>query len=268
MQDVVDTTDNVRPDTEASMDESQESIGTDVQTLAPESERDIPVHPLAASFPLMEGEELDALVENIRTYGQREPIELDTSGRLIDGRNRLRACKLAGVEPTFIEKEFDDPVGYILSRNLHRRHLSKSQCAMVYAMAYPEPPSAQERGQQGGRGQKKTSATELGSFSSELVRQARVVLRHSADLAAKVMAGSSLSEAYKVADQQRREQEVYEQLRRDAAEHFDAIANVCARSKSNLDRAQSAFVDQGDFLKQVRLDGQEIIELAKQLTEL
>jgi ParB/Sulfiredoxin domain len=127
-----DTTVEVRPDSEASMDESTGAS-------SPELEHDFPIHPLAASFPLIEGEELEALIEDIRTNGQREPIVLDTSGQIIDGRNRLRACKLAGVKPTFIKQEFDDPVAYILSRNLHRRHLTKSQCAMAYAMAYPEP---------------------------------------------------------------------------------------------------------------------------------
>jgi hypothetical protein len=216
----------------------------------------------------MEGEELEAFVEDISVNGQREPIELDTSGQIIDGRNRLRACKLAGVKPWFVERAIDDPVAYILSRNVHRRHLTKSQCAMAFAMAYPEPPSAQERGQQGGRGQKKTSPTEFGSFSPELVRQARFVLRHSTDLAQKVMAGSSLTEAYKHADQQRREREEYQQLRRDATDLLDAIVDIVLRLKSNIEKAESAFVDQGDFLKQVRSDGEEILESAKQLVNI
>src|SRR5262245_36211287 len=111
MQDAIDAiTDDVRSDTETSMDASQESIGNDVQVAQPEPEPDIPVHPLAASFPLMEGEDLEALVEDIRANGQREAIELDASGRLIDGRNRLRACKLAGIAPTFVTRDFDDPV--------------------------------------------------------------------------------------------------------------------------------------------------------------
>lgn len=267
MQDAADAiTDDVRPDTEAPMDELQESIEADVQVALSEREPDIPVHPLAASFPMMEGEDLEALVEDIRANGQREPIELDASGQLIDGRNRLRACKLAGIAPTFVTREFDDPVVYILSRNLHRRHLTKSQCAMAYAQAYPEPPSAKERGQQGGRGREKTSTTELGSYSPELVRQARFILHHSSELAGKVMAGSSLKEAYDHAVQERREQEEYAQLRRDAGDRLDAISDVCSRLKMNIDRA--AFVDQGDFLKQVRLDAEEIIDLAKQLANI
>jgi hypothetical protein len=225
------------------------------------------VHPLAASFPMMDEEELNALADDIRSNGQMNPIVLDLAGQIIDGRNRLRACELAGVTPSFTTTDAD-PIAYILGANVNRRHLTKSQCAMAYAMAYPTPPTAQERGQQGGRGQKKTSPTELGSFSPELVRQARFVLNHSSDLAAKVMAGSSLGEAYKLADQQRREQEEYEQLRRDATDRLDAVADVCARLKSNIDRAESTFVDQGDFLKQVRLDGQEMIELAKQLADM
>jgi ParB-like chromosome segregation protein Spo0J len=124
MQDTVDTVEDVCADTETSPDESP--ICTDVPASTPEPEpepeQEIPVHPLAASFPLMEGEDLEALVEDIRANGQREPIELDASGQLIDGRNRLRACKLAGVAPTFVTKDVDDPIAYILSRNLHRRH--------------------------------------------------------------------------------------------------------------------------------------------------
>lgn len=95
---------------------------------------DVPFHDAAAVFPMMLEDDFDGLVEDIREHGLLEPIEL-FDGRVLDGRNRYRACLLAGVEPRYIEVHPDDPVAYVVSKNLHRRHLKESQRAMVAAAA-------------------------------------------------------------------------------------------------------------------------------------
>ena len=95
------------------------------------------VHPAAAMFPMLYGAALDELASDIRLHGLREPIVV-YQGLVLDGRNRLRGCDLAGVEPRFVEWDgAGSLVGFVLSRNLHRRHLNESQRAMVAARAKP-----------------------------------------------------------------------------------------------------------------------------------
>lgn len=92
-----------------------------------------PIHEAADLFPLEE-ETLAALADDIRERGQAKEIEL-YEGKVLDGRRRLRACKLAGVEPRFrdVTAEVTEPVAYVLSLNLHRRQLTPSQKAIVAA---------------------------------------------------------------------------------------------------------------------------------------
>jgi N6-adenosine-specific RNA methylase IME4 len=89
-------------------------------------------HPLANIFPLLDGEEFEALTADVRTYGVREPIWL-YEGQIVDGRNRHRASVLANVDCPTREYEGDDPVSFVVSLNLKRRHLDESQRAMVAA---------------------------------------------------------------------------------------------------------------------------------------
>lgn len=89
-------------------------------------------HPLANLFPLIEGDEFAALVTDIREQGLREPVTL-FDGMILDGRNRYKACLEAGAEcPTQVFTG-TDPVAFVISANLRRRHLTESQRAMVAA---------------------------------------------------------------------------------------------------------------------------------------
>lgn len=100
------------------------------------------VHPTAELFPPMSDTEYVGLVEDIRANGLRVPL-VRHRGVLVDGRNRLRACEDAGVGPRFVEwvdvaeyqgteDAVDDVVSrWIVSINLHRRHLNESQRGLI-----------------------------------------------------------------------------------------------------------------------------------------
>lgn len=92
------------------------------------------VHPVADLFPLLAGDELAELVEDIKERGLLQPIVLDSEGRILDGRNRYAACQLAGVEPQFTTYDGPDPDGYALSVNVARRHLGTGPRAMITAV--------------------------------------------------------------------------------------------------------------------------------------
>ena len=104
-------------------------------------------HPLADIFELIEGDEFTSLVEDIKEQGLLEPITL-LDGKILDGRNRYRACLEAGEDPIFVAYgdksayenfpydvesfgDLDDPASYVMSRNIMRRHLNTSQRALL-----------------------------------------------------------------------------------------------------------------------------------------
>jgi hypothetical protein len=89
-------------------------------------------HPLANLFPLIDGDEFQSLVDDIRAHGVLEPVILH-DGMILDGRNRYRASKAAGVDCPLRTFDGVDPVAFVISLNLKRRHLSESQRAMVAA---------------------------------------------------------------------------------------------------------------------------------------
>jgi ParB-like chromosome segregation protein Spo0J len=91
------------------------------------------VHEVCGLFPMMGPDRLKELAADVAAHGLREPIWTHR-GRVIDGRNRLRACEMAGVKPEF--REWDGRgslVEFVLSLNLHRRHLSETQRGTVAA---------------------------------------------------------------------------------------------------------------------------------------
>lgn len=99
------------------------------------SEHPFSVHPFADTFPLMSGVDFAELAEDIEKNGLREPILLNHDGSvLIDGRNRLAACKAVEIEPRFDrlpEMTETQTLDLIVSKNLARRHLTPTEKAII-----------------------------------------------------------------------------------------------------------------------------------------
>lgn len=102
------------------------------------------LHPLCVLFPRLTGGEFDALRDDIAANGLRQPIVLH-DGMILDGGNRYLACLEAHVEPKFVQFDGDNLVTFVLSANLHRRHMTPGQQAAIVASAQ-DWAKAQSRG--------------------------------------------------------------------------------------------------------------------------
>ncbi len=82
-------------------------------------------HEIANKYDLLEGEPFDDLCESIREHGLDDTIVL-LDGKVLDGRNRYRACLKVGVEPRCrdydTETDGPDPEDFVERRNENRRH--------------------------------------------------------------------------------------------------------------------------------------------------
>ena len=199
------------------------------------------VHPFADVFPLIEGEEFEELVNDIKTHGLRQPIVLNHDRTvLIDGRNRYRACMAAGVDPVFetLPERYTEAMilDYIVSANVERRHLNAGQRALIaleYEKAFAAATKAAETQRKittpSNQYSTNSSATvadlpqfqpaplpaatqrdrksreraaKLVGVSGRAIQQAKAILRDTPDLADKVRRGEIALDA---ADKQRRQ---------------------------------------------------------------
>lgn len=198
------------------------------------------VHAFADAFPLIDGEEFEELVRDIKRNGLREPIILNHDRTmLIDGRNRWRACEEAGSDPVFetLPERYTETMvlDLIVSKNMARRQLNPSQkayMALEYQRYYES--AAKEAQRESGRQtaekvnaqvtkatvvadppqpnvdshrvteerKSRERAARITGASGRLVQQAKAVQRDAPDLAEKVRNGALALDA---ADKQRRQ---------------------------------------------------------------
>lgn len=140
-------------------------------------------HRLAEYFPVLEGDEFEQLKQDIKDNGQLEPI-VTVDGKILDGVNRWKACQELGIDP--ITKSFNgsNPLKYVISANIRRRHLTVSQRAMLALELMPEfEAEGKKRMEDGGFAHKKQpiphdshlfAAQEFGVSRPTVVRAKRV----------------------------------------------------------------------------------------------
>ena len=154
------------------------------------------VHPVAELFPMLDKHDLQALAADIKANGLQQPLVVTKDGMLVDGRNRLAACEIAGVEPTTTTLNGVDPVLYIISSNAMRRHMTKGQIAIVAARAEAGNQDHDSRGDNDhdnrGLGWKVNAHKRVATLVSEtMVNEAGLIVEHAPDLADGVLAGTS-----------------------------------------------------------------------------
>jgi ParB-like chromosome segregation protein Spo0J len=103
-------------------------------------------HPFSKMFPPISQEDFDKLVADIKDNGLHHPV-VRYQGKILDGNNRYRACGQAGVEPKFADFEGTDAQAqaYVISANIHRRHLSPEKRRELIAALLKGDPTKSNR---------------------------------------------------------------------------------------------------------------------------
>ena len=87
-------------------------------------------HRLSTLWGDMPEDQYREFVEGIRERHIRQMI-MTLDGEILDGWHRYKACLELCIEPFFAEYTGDDPAGYAISQNAHRRHLTAGQRAQM-----------------------------------------------------------------------------------------------------------------------------------------
>lgn len=156
-------------------------------------------HPLSAAFPAMSADDFQALKDDVEINGQREPVMV-YKGMVLDGWHRYRACMELGREPERFTFPADkDPVAFVLSHNLHRRHLTSSQrAAAVVACTEWAPASRPKKGEPSSPFSTNDQLAKAANVSDRTIKDAKAA--HRAGLGEAVKAGAlTVKEAAQVA---------------------------------------------------------------------
>src|SRR5699024_8328693 len=94
------------------------------------------VSPHTEQYPVLSDDEIQVLAADIAENGLFDPITVTSDGVLLDGRNRLRACEIAGVEPRIDIYDGDESqIGAFVRSKNRRRHQPTGSRAMSEALS-------------------------------------------------------------------------------------------------------------------------------------
>lgn len=214
-------------------------------------------HPVADLFPMLADDELAELAADISERGLLQPVVLDAEGRVLDGRNRLAACEMAEIEPSFITYDGDDADGYALAVNIQRRNLTKGQIAMVAAKAFATNGFIY--------GEKQRSSKAAG-ISASRVRTAKVVLESASDLVDAVISGAtSLDAAYETARERKKAAESNEARMATLRAAAPDLADQVTEERLSLGEAIAAWQERDRKSAEQRRDARDLLKRAVDL---
>jgi hypothetical protein len=159
-------------------------------------------HPIADVWPMMDEAKLQELADDIRKNGLLVPVWL-YEGKILDGRNRCAACKIAGVEPKTKEYTGDEPTAFAVAMNDRRRHMNKGALAAVAAelephfaadakrrqIRKPKSGSVQEKVPEQKRPQAREEAAKSVGVNDRYVSDAKKVKKEAPDVFERLKAG-------------------------------------------------------------------------------
>lgn len=185
-------------------------------------------HKIASTFPLMRKPALDELIADIEENGLRDKIIL-FEGKILDGRNRYRA--MVRLDPKFSTKtapkmfaEFDggDPVEFVVSKNLYRRHLTTSQRAMIAAELSIADPQTRYK-----KGTLTADAAKMMGVSTGIAFAARSLIKNKNPKVKKIKLGQALVGSWK-------QRGLSFTLPEELADAFEAACKRCGKTKSDI----------------------------------
>ena len=199
-------------------------------------------HPVAERFPMLSEEEIRRLADSITETGQIHPCLMTPDGLGLDGRNRVAACKIAGVEPQW-DVTKGDPVGVIIAGNVNHRHMTSGQQAMAVAIGMQaQGLRVNGRWKRGSVPDAPGDITESGNSTwRNAVQYCGIILDYRPDLADDVLHGNVALDA---AFQQARAEK---NRREDHAEKLTQLpADLAALVESGVRDIDSALDEVGD----------------------
>ena len=218
-----------------------------------DSTESITVHPYADEFPMASEDELAELAASIAAVGQGVPGVIAATvggvedGRLVDGRNRRKACEMAGVEFMVRTQDFasdDELKEFIIGINTAGRR--ESMTVQIAAASVALILGAEKR--KNGRWVRNTHTCESASMdattASVLSRCGLVLDMFGPDALRAIRDGeNTLNAAYQAAQDKRQ---------------ADADAEAAARAEEEAEESARQFMADNDPEAEIPVDGENV----------
>lgn len=187
-------------------------------------------------YPMLSEEALAELAADIKENGQQSPITVTADGVLLDGRNRLKACEIAGIEPRITVYEGEDEGAFVRSSN-KRRHQSTGSRAMSTALSLQA--DGLRKDGRWKRGSVDNNESVITGWAQRM-KESGLVLDELPELAQSVIDGEvALDDAYRQADAKRKAREAEEQRRIEEARDEQKREDSAGRYFDNHQEAKA-----------------------------